>query len=521
MNSSTRLRLAKEVRALLPFWAASAAWVIVPFLLPVNDPLGWSLAGYLFGCVVLGAIGVSHEFAHGTIGALLAQPVPRSQLWREKLWVTAAALLSISLLLMALIQATTGWGEFLGRGTDADSTRAALFAAIWLLIPVMCLCTGPTFTLISRNALGGSAMTFMCPYLLMLLGVLIAALLGLEELRFGEQVLQLYALVVGTLYSGVLFWVGGRCFNRLEDAAPIRRELALPAQFSPALARLAALLLPGGRGVTATLLRKELRLQQPAFLVAAFFVVFWLACSVVRHFHPPMQSGLLMVSVILLCLGVPVTVGIVSTAEERSWGLHDWHLTLPVSAGRQWFVKVSVALTVNFALGLLLPGLLANASSWLANDPHLIDPMSGNVPPILIANFVLLAAALYASAASANGLRALIGSIVLFAAAGLFLPMSVYVGQWLTSLVHQVGPNPPNAAYHFLYRLRPCYWLLGWVVLAAWLYSLGRENFSSSLASLNRPVRGLALFFIVTWLFVNIGWYWPTLLVLCFQRFGW
>ena len=99
--------------------------------------------------------------------------------------------------------------------------------------------------------------------------------------------------------------------------------------------------------------------------MAVFLVALWLAFIVARRVHPALGAEVLIVPSILLGLGIPVIAGIVAVAEERSLGVHEWHLTLPVSARRQWGVKVLVALGVNVAFGILLPGLLAHASSWL------------------------------------------------------------------------------------------------------------------------------------------------------------
>lgn len=522
MNSSNRLRLVKEARALLPMWAAVAGWITVPFFLPVADPMPYAFSGFLFGCAVLGPVCVGHEFTHRTMGVLLAQPVPRRQLWREKLAVTGAALLSLSLLLVSLIHLTQGWEEVFRRAADDDPLRVVLFVAVPVLVPVMAFCTGPALTLVMRSALGGAAATFIYPFFLLIAGLLIMASMGELPAQIEEQFLLSYVLLVGGIYSGSMYLYGCHRFERLEDVNTLAHEFAPPRQLTALFSGLTRHLAPARRGPTLNLLRKELRLQQPAFLVAAFLVALWLTFIVVWQVHPPVGAEMLIVPAILIGLGIPVTVGIVSTAEERNLGVHEWHLTLPVSARRQWTVKLAVALTVNFALGLLLPGLLAHASSWLANNPQLVAEIPGsNVPPLLIANLVIVCAALYASTVASNGMRALIGTIVLFTVAGLFLPIAAYVQRWPHGMIDWQGPQPPEAAFASWHHFAQFYWPIGWACLACWLYSLGLENFRTALASLNRPVRHLAGFFLVAWLFVNLGWDAPTLLVVIFQRVGW
>ena len=503
MNANTRLRLWKEARALLPMWAAVAVWIAAPFLLPVNDPLPYAFSGFLFGCAVLGPVCVGHEFTHRTMGVLLAQPVPRRQLWREKLAVTGAALLGLSLLLVLAIQlkSTTGLAEVIRRAAEDEPLRVALFVTVPVIVPLMGFCSGPPFALFARNSLGGAALVFVIPFFLMVAGIILTK--GLTDFApaVEERLLLGYALLVGAVYSGVMFLDGCRRFERFEDVNLFAQELAPPRQLSALFSGLTRHTAPGRHGATANLLRKELRLQQPAFLVAAFLVALWLTFIVVWKVHPPVGAEVLIVPSILLALGIPVTVGIVSTAEERNLGVHDWHLTLPVSARRQWCVKVIVALGVNALLGLLLPGLLAHASSWLANNPQLVAEIPGqNVPFFLIANAVIFSAALFASTASANGMRALVGTVVLFVAVPLlFFPLLNYLGRYhpnfspLMLLLSQVLVKIVPKGY-FPELLAVTYY--GGIILpVVWLFALGLGNFRRSLESFWRPVRQMTGFF--------------------------
>ena len=138
MNANNLLRLRKEARVVLPFWAASATWIIAPFLLRANDAMAISLAGLLFGYATIGPVCVGHEFARGTMGVLLAQPVLRRRLWWEKLAVTSAALLSLSLLFVdRAIQAGTSWRLFFHELAGADLWHVALFIAVIILVPLL------------------------------------------------------------------------------------------------------------------------------------------------------------------------------------------------------------------------------------------------------------------------------------------------------------------------------------------------------------------------------------------------
>ena len=158
------------------------------------------------------------------------------------------------------------------------------------------------------------------------------------------------------------------------------------------------------------LVRKEVRLHLPAFVVAGMLVGLWLLLLAVVVARPSVSKDFLMLPVVLLGLGIPVIAGIVSTAEERSLGLLDWHLTLPVSARRQWFIKVLVALAVNVVLGILLPGVLGQVASVLLEGKPMEIGLRNGEQHFLIANAVIFCAALYASTAAANSMRALVVS---------------------------------------------------------------------------------------------------------------
>lgn len=137
MNAATACRLKKEARALFPFWAAVAGCMILPFTLSAEEPLTYSLVAFVFGCVVLGPICVGNEFSHGTMSLLLTQPIPRKQLWQEKLIMVGAALLSLSCLLVVLIPATGSLGTLFPESTKHDPVNGMLFIGLLLLIPVI------------------------------------------------------------------------------------------------------------------------------------------------------------------------------------------------------------------------------------------------------------------------------------------------------------------------------------------------------------------------------------------------
>jgi len=521
MNAATACRLKKEAQALFPFWAVIAACMILPFTLSATEPLTYTLVAFVFGCVVLGPVCVGHEFSHGTISFLLIQPVPRRRLWREKLIVTGMAISSLSFLLVVLIPATGSLGTLFPESAKYDPVNSILFISLLILLPIMSFCTGPALTLIARNALGGGALTFICPLMLLFLGMFVLHYTGISNKANEERLLMSYALVVGSLYSGILFWFGKRQFVGLEDAAPIRRDVALPDSWSRSFAALATRLLPEKRGIMTSLIRKELRLQQPAFAIAALLVTVWLAFLVVWLIRPVIGSALAVVPPILLCLGIPILLGGTSTAEERSLGLHDWQLTLPVTARRQWLVKVVIALSLNVLLGLLLPWLLALGAQLLAKEQNAFLLDNETILLAIFINCILLSAALHASTMARNTSRALLGTIVTCVAGVMILSqwdvLNFCFYQWdalWTTL-------PPAGIVASIVRFELLYWPISFTCLVGWLCALGSPSFRYSLGSLRFPIQRLLVFFSVAWLLVNLCRADHMIRLALFYIFGW
>jgi len=508
MNANTRLRLWKETRALLPMWAAAVALMIGSGLVGAafenHIALTCHIIAGIGGCWLLGAVSVGHEFDHRTMGMLLCQPVPRSRLWAEKMLVLSIAV------------GTLWWSvsivSWLGLGYGMPSGEAVFSSAGILAIAI---CAAPVLTLLARSTIGGVALTLVGPFVLSLVTAAIATWVTIYRVK-NNLIKLTHSKVVVTdhtpffaalliVYCGSLAWLGWRKFVRWEENQAASPQIALPASVARLLDGVRGRVSLGLHSAWGSLLRKELGIQQSTFLVALGLVAMWVALVAAVFARAAMDKGFLMLPLVLLCLGIPVIAGIVAVAEERSLGVHEWHLTLPVSARRQWGVKVLVALGVNAALGVLLPGLLAHASSWLANNPQLVAEIPGrNVSPFLIANAVIFCAALYASTASANGLRALVGTIGLFVAAGVtmtvvdrgihwlpedFAPMPDRTGWW---------PSPEILDLGFWFVLRS-----GWILLVVWLLALGFARFRRVAEGGWRPLLRLVPFFVTVVAFIG------------------
>ena len=130
-------------------------------------------------------------------------------------------------------------------------------------------------------------------------------------------------------------------------------------------------------GAVLNLIRKELRLLRPVWLISLLAAVGW-ACLTLfgllyeRGFSRNFETAVVIVGVVSTLM-IAILAGSLSLGEERTSGTHAWHLTLPVSALLQWLIKLSVALFAGIVGAGLLPMLIAGrlfGSSRVFVDVH-------------------------------------------------------------------------------------------------------------------------------------------------------
>ncbi|MGH7970612.1 MAG: hypothetical protein ACREIC_17945, partial [Limisphaerales bacterium] len=158
------------------------------------------------------------------------------------------------------------------------------------------------------------------------------------------------------LYSALFLWAGWRRFSRLEirDAADAVGT-ATSSRMLDASRWLGWLRCRPGENWL-NLARKELRLQKPLAMLAVIFTLCWAALFGLQWLKP--HSGYAVIENVLICLYAPlmlVLAGSMSIGEEKFLGVSAWHLTLPISARRQWLVKLAVGALTGIALGLVIP----------------------------------------------------------------------------------------------------------------------------------------------------------------------
>jgi len=128
-------------------------------------------------------------------------------------------------------------------------------------------------------------------------------------------------------------------------------------------------------GAVLNLMRKELRLLRPLWLISLLAALGW-ACLTLfgllyeRGYSRNFETAVVIVGVISTLM-IAILAGSLSLGEEKTSGTHAWNLTLPVSARRQWGVKLLVALFAGFVGAGLLPMLTVGRLPHLLFDLNL------------------------------------------------------------------------------------------------------------------------------------------------------
>jgi hypothetical protein len=428
-------RLAKELRLLwLPFaGAAGAVCVFCAMVCLERGPdrmflpmLGVPTTLAFFGCVLLmAAAPVGREFQHRTLGLLLSQPSNRGRLWRDKLAAPTLGLLVLAMFVgvAALSVDAQQARPFLSVAfTQEGEVRTMFFWAA--LFAVTALCTAPFWTLSARSLIGGMAFTWIGQFFVLLIMTYIAEKTGIQE-----------GLAVGigaVSYSATFLWLGWRQFASMEVregyalAGPAAEGLGEKPQgwgWAQRLKRLWAwgteavwldrLLRCSPTSSVGNLFRKELRLQKPVYLLGALFFIAWVLAFGLCLLQP--TKGYHNLFPAMLALYTPLVMmlaGSLSISEETSLGVAGWHLSLPVPARRQWWVKLGASTAAGAAAAWILPAVL-----W-ALTGILVKPMAipGQlVQPALVLGAVsglLFVLSFWAVTLLGNTVRAILMAIV-------------------------------------------------------------------------------------------------------------
>jgi hypothetical protein len=319
---------------------------------------GLAQFGFCAGIVFLAAMSFGVEFHHRTFAMLLSQPAERFRIWRDKMLVLAGIIPAVAIVAMLYYVVEKPPSEH-----DPATTALGVLFVVFIV-----LCSTAFWTLAARSTIGG--VVFSLSVMFMGGGILQAVLERLvgtavdatpEAIARRNFLMGAPMVAAGLLYSGICLWLGWHKFARMElRDAQSGDAIPFPKAF-PGAKWIGNLLRCRPTGALRNLVRKELHLHKPIFLLAILFTISWLGILGWSWLFPEQitrPAALLAVSFIFL-LFVAILTGCAAFDEERTLGVTAWHLTLPPSAMRQWFVKFLLSASVFVLLGCCLPLLLA------------------------------------------------------------------------------------------------------------------------------------------------------------------
>jgi hypothetical protein len=429
--------LAKELRMLLlPAGGALAAAIAFIALAWLEDipgtrlqsmdwpPQGIACAMVFCCCVLLvTVVPFAGEFQHRTLGLLLSLPLKRAHMWWNKLTAPALALVLTGLI--------AGGIALVIRWDCLPLVPTAL------LFAVPALCSAPFWTLSAGSAIGGAAFTWLGALVPLLVANYVSTKVHLDET---------VGMGIGVaLYSGACLWAGWRKFATLEvregvaESQPdllegVRERYGWLKQVgawwdaAKKAAWLDRVLRCRTSGSIGNLFRKELRLQKPVYLIATFFAVCWIVvlgfCLLQpgRGYHHMFTAMLALYAPLILLLA-----GSVSISEEVSFGVSGWHLTLPVPARRQWWIKLLASLGAGAAAGWALPLALSILSSLVLREFSCLAMLHEGGFVVLCISSAFFVLSFWAVALVGNTVRAVLMAIL----ALILLVFCVFAGSWM------------------------------------------------------------------------------------------
>lgn len=425
--------LKKEIRLLLPSWAAALALAFLAWLITVTSTYGFrgSVFAILLYClgpvmVVLMALNsFGRELSAGTFANMLAQPVSRTRTWWTKTLVLAVALGSACAFWWIALRANPN----LQPNPEEGHKVFGQFA----LIPLVAFSGALWTVLLLRQVAAAFWLTVLIPIMLAMFTMYFTQKFGVEAQ------MDSWIIVVLVIYSIVGFWGAARMFLRAQDVQWTGGEIGLPGWAR--LPRWRASTRFSGRHPRLALLRKELQLHQSLFVIAVVLALVHLVVVVIRSpeqtlaDNPAWQFAAYHLWVLWPVMAL--LIGCAAVAEERKLGTLEAQLCLPVRRRTQFALKAGAALGLSLFFGVVMPVLiegwrtlpdlrgnpdlgLANQFSGLAFGVlgnavlFVISAISPLFPllPLLVVTLVLLAFSFYASTLARNTLQAIAPAIL-------------------------------------------------------------------------------------------------------------
>lgn len=430
------ISFAKESRLLL------GAWVVVMLagvfsLVPVASTIaGLNIHGMLeslvpfgamFGIPLLATLAFGSEFQYRTMPMLLAQPIDRREIWREKMAVSVTAVATTAVVYAFALHAL-------------DAQRPEEWVSV-VAIAVVTLAAAPFFTFIARSMIGGLALNLSGFFVVTLILDYLAYLAqtsphnGYETYARHLRDLPAWFIVAGIVvyagYAAVMAWLGRRGLLQLQAVDGMQAgDAVLPgAQLFPRF--MADWFRCRARGRLLNLVRREFHLLRIVWTLGVVCAAMWTAIALFGLMPTPESDRFLMLVGIAVIANVVIAVlaGAISLGEEKTWGTHVWHMTLPISANAQWAIKLCVALFTSIVCAVLVPIAILNLGGGIGGPAHGLAG-HGDFWKMLLYASLLTLAAFWSSCTVKGTVRATVWVIP----TGLALTASALFVVWITNL---------------------------------------------------------------------------------------
>ena len=322
------------------------------------DLLNWILPlGCFFAIPLLASLPLGSEFQHRTLTFLLAQPVDRETLWRQKVTIMLAAVMPATALYL------------LSARINPEFEGGFWLAAVWIISSVSGSVAG---TLIARSSIGGLALSSAFQGILFLIWNRLA-----EPQRhnghFSSAFLWITAVAL-VFYATCMVLLGRRMFLQFQaiegghanlDSIP---GLGFLQQIGTSWLRCRP------RGAVLNLIRREFHLLRTVWLLGFFSLFMWICLILLGIVRPnnndgraPLAAGI----AATLSFAIALLSGALSIGEEKNWGTHAWQLTLPLSLSVQWLVKLLAALFTTVICAAAIPISVLLVGGWFHGSPLL------------------------------------------------------------------------------------------------------------------------------------------------------
>lgn len=390
------VRLKKEARALFWPWCAVMIAGALPMVFPHSSPAAkFNFLSFFFGIPILATLSFGNEFYYRTFSLWLTQPVSRVQLWADKMIVMCAAVLSAG--------TVSGVGMFFFALPKMNLTYNKAAAVAFVIIT---MASATFWTLAARSAVGAFLIIgFIWWALYMFIGNIQTG--KLEALPLASTTATVI-FAVAICFALLMLWLGSRRFARLQVTGGTGGEDLMVAGPSVMPEALAEWFRPRRSGALLNLMRKELRLLRPVWVIELLTVVYLACLAIFRLLPSPpvfLPETVLQWAVLgptaMTCMGLVGLAGILSLGEERRSGTQAWHMTLPISARTQWLIKLLVALFAGLVCSLLLPLLVMVIIGSMYGSPFMFVYVP--IVPDLFIFYPILTFSCFWCACAANG----------------------------------------------------------------------------------------------------------------------